>query len=194
MKFQFLLNSDLLQDDKNHTKFYQEAIKSNSLIENGVDNEISIENLSDEFIKKTIDTKIQNITPDHYEFNLAGLDGGLRIQHRHKVIEHQCCSELNDYKNWRKILNEPCQEWTEIWIGHPQIFYRIKGKNIELSEYYDVLPEENVQIKFSLNKDVFSEKLKSELKKLEDFKKNLYRIIDNGNYLNKEVLKKALLA
>lgn len=96
--------------------------------------------------------------------------------------------------NWKKVVSEKTKKWKEIWIGHPSVFYRNKGNEIELSEYYEKNPkDENIKTKMTFNISDFIIELEKALLELDEFKQRVYRIIENGKYQNKEVLKKALI-
>jgi hypothetical protein len=192
---EFTLYSNPIQEEFNYTELYKKATEIGALIKvDEFNNELILSKVTDELLKATIDTHIEEIKSENYLDQIVPFDGGLRIESESLIIEHQCCSELNDYQNWAKIISEKSQKWKEIWIGHPSVFYRIKENEIELSEYYDDSPKEkDILVKMVLNKSDFVNGLEKALSELETFKENVYRIVDNGNYVNKEVLKKALI-
>ena len=194
-KIQYTLYSQPVQEEWNDTELYKKAIEINALIKvDDYNNELILSRLTDDLIIATIESHIEEIESVDYYEQIVPLDGGLRIEKDNLIIEHQCCSELNDYQNWRKIITEKSKKWKEIWIGHPSIFYRDKGNEIELSEYYDYEPKvKEIKTKLTFNKSEFINGLERANSELEFFKQKVYRIIENGNYENKEVLKKALI-
>ena len=194
-KIQYTLYSQPVQEEWNDTELYKKAIEINALIKvDDYNNELILSRLTDDLIIATIESHIEEIESVDYYEQIVPLDGGLRIEKDNLIIEHQCCSELNDYQNWRKIITEKSKMWKEIWIGHPSIFYRDKGNEIELSEYYDYEPKvKEIKTKLTFNKSEFINGLERANSELEFFKQKVYRIIENGNYENKEVLKKALI-
>ncbi len=194
-KIQYTLYSQPVQEEWNDTELYKKAIEINALIKvDDYNNELILSRLTDDLIIATIESHIEEIESVDYYEQIVPLDGGLRIEKDNLIIEHQCCSELNDYQNWGKIITEKSKKWKEIWIGHPSIFYRNKGNEIELSEYYDYEPKvKEIKTKLTFNKSEFINGLERANSELEIFKQKVYRIIENGNYENKEVLKKALI-
>jgi hypothetical protein len=153
-----------------------------------------VSKLTDEAIKAIINAHIKETLPENYDDELLPLDGGLWIQYDDKIIEYQCCSELNDYQEWEKIITEKSQTWEAIWIGHPWIFYRYKDIHIELSDYYEGTPEqEAIQTKMVFYRDDFIKKLQHELSVIQSFKARVYQVIDNGAYQNKDILKQKLI-
>lgn len=157
-------------------------------------NELILSKVTDDLISATIDSHIRDIESENYYDQIVPLDGGLRIEIDNLIIEHQCCSELNDYLNWKKIISEKSKKWKEIWIGHPSVFYRIKGCKIEISEYYEGNPKDKeIKAKMTFENTDFINGLSNVLSELEEFKEKVYRIVENGNYKNKELLKKALI-
>ena len=195
MTLNFILYSQPIQEELNHTDLYKSTVKNGSLLKvDNYNNEVLISKVSDELIEKTIESHIDEIESNNYEEELVPLDGGLRIEHNDLIIEHQCCSELNDYQNWEKVLIERSNNWKEIWIGHPTIFYRLTDDKIEFSEYYDDNPASNdITTKMVFEKADFFDQLTQSLAELKSFKERVYQIIDNGNYENKEILKLGLI-
>ncbi|WP_299438221.1 hypothetical protein [uncultured Aquimarina sp.] len=195
MTLNFILYSDPIQEEWNYMDLYKSAVKNGSLLKvDNYNNEVLISKISNELIEKTIESHIDEIESNNYEEELVPLDGGLRIEHNDLIIEHQCCSELNDYQNWEKVLIEQSNDWKEIWIGHPSVFYRLTDDKIEFSEYYDDNPaSKDITTKMVFEKADFFDQLTQSLAELKSFKKRVYQIIDNGNYENKEILKVGLI-
>ncbi len=174
-----------------------DAVRKTELYEE--DFYLIISQLYDELIQDIIDVHIQDILPENYAEHLLPLDGGLKIEINEQIIEPQCCSDINDYHNWQKILYESfdsSKDWQPLCIGHPHIFYRFNGNNIELSDYtdrYEVEFADDVKIKICLDKVEFLQALEKALAELQMFKQRVYQVIDNGDYQNKENLKKCLI-
>ena len=194
-KIEFILYSEPIQEEWNYTELYKKATEIGALIKvDKYNNELILSKVTDKLIIATIKSHIDEIEPKNYYDQIVPLDGGLRIEKDNLLIEHQCCSELNNYVNWKKIVSEETKKWKEIWIGHPSVFYRYKGNEIELSEYYEENPkDEDIKTKMAFNKSDFIIELEKALLEMDEFKQRVYRIIENGKYQNKEVLKKALI-
>jgi hypothetical protein len=194
-KIEYILYSQPIQEEFSDTELYKKATEIDALIKvDNYNNELILSKITDDLIIATIKSHIEEIEPKDYYDQIVPLDGGLRIEKDNLIIEHQCCSELNDYLNWEKIISKKSKVWKEIWIGHPSVFYRNIGNEIELSEYYDVTPKEKeIKTKMTFNETDFINELKRANSELEVFKQKVYRIVENGNYENKEVLKKALI-
>ena len=194
-KFDFILYSDLIQEEWNNTELYKKANESGALIKiDDYTNELILSKVSDELIIETINIHIEEIEPKNYHDQISPFDGGLRIVKNGMIIEHQCCSELNDYLNWKKIITDKTAKWKEVWIGHPSIYYRYNGNEIELSEYYDINPNyEDIEIKMTFEISEFLFNLEKALLELYKFKERVYKLIEQGNYQNKEILKKLLI-
>lgn len=50
------------------------------------------------------------------------------------VLSTQCCGDLSNLQEWEQIFTSPANEWKMLWIGHPVVYYRYNGSNIEFSE------------------------------------------------------------
>jgi hypothetical protein len=190
MKMYFTLYSEAL---KQHTDFLVEAIRCKALMENERGElELVISKVSDKLIDLFVREYIACLEPEEYDEKLPPLDGGLRIEEAGAVIEHQCCSELDDYLAWAEILKVRAAHWTEIWIGHPWIYYRIEGPSIYLTDYCEDLPD-NMDYKFVFDKEIFFAKLRGQLISLYEFGYKLRRYVQQGDFQKKEVLLGKLL-
>lgn len=218
--FEFIIYSSIFcqvtynffPEEEYHNHFskerYDKAVANNVLRtfdDYTYDNEVIIAKLTgdgsdtNDIIKAIIDDHIEEVMPENYIEELLPLDGGLKIEINEQIIEPQCCSDINDYHNWQKILAESLdsiKNWQPLWIGHPHIFYRLNGNNIELSDYtdrYEVEFADDVKVKICLDKVEFFQALEKALAQLQAFKQRIYQVIDNGDYQNKENLKKCLI-
>ena len=195
MNVYFTVYSPILLQGLEDTLAFKEAEECGALIKvNHYDYEMVISKMSDNLIEAVILAHIEGMAPQEYKEQLLPIDGGLRIEHDDLVIEHQCCSEINDYQNWERIVDEQASEWKEIWIGHPSIYYRIAGNEIQFSQYYDTNPHhDQIEVRMTLDKIEFLEKLKIALDDLKVFKKRILSIIENRDFQNKEELARNIM-
>ena len=194
-KIDFVFYSYPIQEEFKDTALYKKAAGLGALINfDTYNNVLSISKVTDELIKATIDSHIEDTESKNYEEELPPFEGGLRIEKDDLSIDYQCCADLGDAVEWEKVISKKSQTWKQIWIGHPWIFYRYNGVNIELSEYYDDIPDDDdIQGKMTWSRGAFATELNQALADLEIFKERLYKVIDAGNYDNKEVLKRKLI-
>lgn len=186
----FVVNSPTIESGNENNEAVEEAIRVNALIEGyEIDYEIKLANISDQLLELVIRDHIGRFVSQDEITTVPGLEGGLRIEYQNKAIYPQCCGEVSDYINWAEILREAPTNWKEIWIGHPCIYYRVDKGRIYLSDYYepDGLPDE-VKVKFDFNRQEFSQALAECLKKVEVFKQKIEKVINRGNFPDKEVL------
>jgi hypothetical protein len=195
MKIRFTIYSSLFDKWLNESELYRKAIYQNVLIDtNEYENELILAKLTPELIDPIIRNHIEDISPKDYDDKLMPFEGGLRIESRSEIIESQCCGDINDYKNWEKLMVKEISSWQDIWIGHPWIFYKFDQHSIFFSEYYDnAIDIDKIKIKLTLQKEKFKEALADELDNIKDFKIKLGRVIDQGNFENKETLKRTLI-
>lgn len=185
MKMYLTLASESL---KNNTDALAEAIRCSALMENERgDPELLLSMLSDQLLDSFIHGHIAGVEPAYYEEKIVPLDGGLRIEEAGEIIEHQCCSEFDDYMIWEFILDKQATDWTEIWIGHPWIYYRVDGPWIYLSDYCEDIPH-NTDFRFAFDKGNFLTALRTRVGEAQRFKIRLQEIVKKGAFLNKEVL------
>lgn len=114
---------------------------------------VDIETIDDENLKIILKIIFENVEIEGTDF-LSSFNGGLILMKNDDVlIEPTCCSDLENLKNWQYIFENDSAEWSELWIGHPWIFYKKKNGKIQFSDYTeDMLSElENIQSVFEVD-------------------------------------------
>jgi len=116
---------------------------------------IDIETIDDEnlkiILKIIFDDKDIDIEEENY---LMLFDGGILLKKDNELLlEPQCCADLEDIKNWEYIFENSSSDWSQLWIGHPWIFYKKENGKIQFSDYTeDLLNEwENRQSVFEVD-------------------------------------------
>lgn len=150
-----------------------EAIRSNALMENERgDPELLLSQISDWLLDLFTHVHTAGTEAEHYEKEIPPLYGGLRVEEVGSVIEHQYCSAFDDYMIWAFILDKQATEWTEVWIGHPWIYYRIDGPFIYLSDYCENIPK-SAECRFAFDKNDFLSVLRTRVNEAQVFKDRL---------------------
>lgn len=114
---------------------------------------VDIETIDDENLKIILKVIFENVEIDGTDF-LSSFNGGLILMKNDDVlIEPTCCSDLENLKNWQYIFENDSAEWSELWIGHPWIFYKKENGKIQFSDYTeDMLSElESIQSVFEVD-------------------------------------------
>lgn len=114
---------------------------------------VDIETIDDENLKIILKIIFEYVEIEGTDF-LSSFNGGLILMKNDDVlIEPTCCSDLENLKNWQYIFENDSAEWSELWIGHPWIFYKKENGKIQFSDYTeDMLSElENIQSVFEVD-------------------------------------------
>lgn len=114
---------------------------------------VDIETIEDENLKIILKVIFENVEIEGTDF-LSSFNGGLILMKNDDVlIEPTCCSDLENLKNWQYIFENDSAEWSELWIGHPWIFYKKENGKIQFSDYTeDMLSElESIQSVFEVD-------------------------------------------
>lgn len=143
---------------------------------------IDIEMIDDENLEIILEVNLKEINPEETEDMMTAFDGGIVLIEEDKTwVLPTCCGDIGNIKEWKKILEDKTEEWNELWIGHPWIFYKkVKGK-IQLSGYSDISIKDSKNIQTLIEVDEL--KLKTELEKAEkqqiNFKNRISKILEN---------------
>lgn len=93
------------------------------------------------------------------------MSGGIVLKHKNQfLIEPTCCGDIGNIYEWLNIIEEEKKNWSQLWIGHPWVFYKKDKDLILFSQYYEKNIEEIKDIKISFQTDC--KNLKSQLKVL----------------------------
>lgn len=156
-------------------------------------NLVNIENIDDESLQMIVAAKLTEVefnAPEERGFVLS-FDGGIVVKKEDEVlIEPSCCGDLENIENWEKVLEKRSSGWTEIWIGHPWIFYKKENGIISFSDYTEANMNEvkDLKTKFDVKESVFQAGLEKVIHHQIRFKNRILNILKNMNIDNAETI------
>ncbi|WP_051349345.1 hypothetical protein [Chryseobacterium gregarium] len=127
---------------------------------------VDIETVDDENLKIILKVVFNDVETEDEDY-LMLFNGGLILKKDDEILlEPTCCVDLADLKDWEYIFENNSSGWSQLWIGHPYVFYRKNEGKIEFSEYTELtLSElENIQPVFEVNES----ELKTEINKMRE--------------------------
>ncbi|SHM00621.1 hypothetical protein [Chryseobacterium contaminans] len=152
-------------------------------------NLVNIENIDDESLETIVAAKLTEVEfydPDERGFVLS-FDGGIVVKKDDEVlIQPSCCGDLENIENWEKVLEKRSSGWTEIWIGHPWIFYKKENGIISFSDYTEanINDLEDVKTKFEVEEEDFKDELDKMIYQQVRFKNRISDILKKMNIEN----------
>lgn len=110
-----------------------------------------------------IKNELKDIDLKDYEEQIGRICGGIAIKIGNEfLIEPTCCGDIGNIQEWQSIFEDGNDNWQELWIGHPWVFYKKTGGEIEFSDYYESNLENLQEVKSILK--VQGSELKEKLK------------------------------
>jgi len=88
--------------------------------------ELSIKHFDEELLAVIVDDYISELSDSKSQYERTSFDAGFQITLNGKRIDYNCCGEFCKYINWESILTNKKSIWTELWIGHPWIYYKME--------------------------------------------------------------------
>lgn len=145
---------------------------------------VDINSISNLELKEILKCNLKDFDPDDFEEQVSRIYGGVVIKIENEfVIEPTCCGDIGNLYEWEKIFGQLNQNWTELWIGHPWIYYRIENGEVEFSDYYEAnfadikdmksllkLPFDDLRKKLAVIKkeqDTFGKRIQNALEEME---------------------------
>lgn len=143
-----------VSDSPNPEEWYKHWIKAVSTIDldfHTLDGEsyfVDIETIDDRNLKIILEVDLQEIDLDDFKDQIMPFDGGIVLKENDKIlIKPTCCGDIGNIKEWQRILENESKEWSDLWIGHPFVFYKKENGKIQFSDYSDLNLNEFLDIK-----------------------------------------------
>lgn len=109
---------------------------------------VDINSIKNSELEEILKSELRDVELDNFEEQIGSICGGIVLKTENDfLIEPTCCGEIGNLYDWEEIFEKPSTKWTQLWIGHPWIFYRVEDDKIQFSDYYEVKIEEIENIK-----------------------------------------------
>jgi len=133
---------------------------------------VDIETVDDENLRIILKVVFNDVETEDEDY-LMLFNGGLILKKDDEILlEPTCCVDLADLKDWECVFENNSSGWSQLWIGHPYVFYRKNEGKIEFSEYTELMLSEleNIQPVFEVNES----ELKTEINKMKERQINFH--------------------
>ncbi|MBF7092487.1 hypothetical protein IUY40_13185 [Flavobacterium sp. ALJ2] len=142
---------------------------------------VDINTINDNSLKIILQKALEEIDIENIDDEILPFNGGIILKiNDQKFIEPNCCCDIGNLTEWLNILIAKKEEWHQLWIGHPWVFFKTVNDLIYFSDYTDENNSQNIKEKFSVSKSSFERELKKTQLLQEDFrlriKKNIIEL------------------
>lgn len=130
--------------DKNLDRL--EAIRKGSYL-------VDIQTINDTELATILENELKDVELWDFEEQVGRINGGIVLEDNNiTYIEPSCCGDIGDINGWESIFENGLNQWHQLWIGHPWVYYRKDNGIISFSNYTESNPEhdENIDILFRL--------------------------------------------
>lgn len=154
-----------------------------------------MDSIGEHELEEILKKELQEVELEEFEDQVSILSGGIAIKENNSVlIEPTCCGDIGNIVGWESIVETESKGWTQLWIGHPWIFYKKDNGFIEFSDYTNANLEDFEATKIVLT--IAEVELKSALKKMRkqqnDFEANIRKTLDKMGILHAEGIAKLM--
>lgn len=157
---------------------------------------VDIDNINDAnleiIINKVLEDKDDS---EELEEQIGKLNGGIAIKNDNCfVIMPTCCGDIGNIIEWESIFDNNSNNWSQLWIGHPWIFYKRRNGIIEFSDYTDLNIEELKEIKtvFSISEIILKSQLSILRKQLYNFDDKVRMVLERLEIPNAKIISNLL--
>ncbi|GGG04275.1 hypothetical protein GCM10011344_00770 [Dokdonia pacifica] len=99
---------------------------------------VDINKIGESELKTILKKELKDVDLSNIQEGVSQIIGGIVILENDKIIlEPTCCGDISDIRNWEEVGNAQLNKWTQLWIGHPWIFYKRIDNYIAISDYTD---------------------------------------------------------
>lgn len=97
---------------------------------------VDIDTLGETELEVILRQTLEEVLPEEWDEHLYMMCGGVCLFEQDiLVLAPSCCGDMNSLSDWDEILDHASDTWTELWIGHPWVYYRRDKDMIEFSNY-----------------------------------------------------------
>ena len=154
---------------------------------------VDINNIGDSELKTIIKKELKDVDLSDFQEYVGQIIGGIVIVENDKImLEPTCCGDISDIQNWEEIEKSELNKWTQLWIGHPWIFYKRTNNQIAISDYTDYNLEDfkDISEKYTISEEKLLSEIKASRNNQIEFEKRISKIlselkINNANEIAK---------
>ena len=109
---------------------------------------VDIETINDNELEEILRNELNKIGLEDFKDRVSIICGGIVVEEGDDLlIEPTCCGDIGNIVEWEGIFESESNDWTQLWIGHPWLFYRKENGYVEFSDYTDLNLEDFKDIK-----------------------------------------------
>ena len=153
---------------------------------------VDVNDIKDRELKIILEKELYDIDLSDYKEYVGEIIGGVVVKNNNRVIiEPSCCGGLSDIKSWEEIRNIQQNIWTQLWIGHPWLFYKkIMVIFYSLFSDYNLDDFKDISAKHILPEHILLDEIKTIRICIDRFEKQISKVlkemsIDNANEIAK---------
>ncbi|MCD9014467.1 hypothetical protein [Parachryseolinea silvisoli] len=156
---------------------------------------VDIRTLRDDDLVEILKNELKEVELLDFEEQVGKINGGIVLMDNNEIyIEPTCCGDIGNMKEWEKISQHASNQWNELWIGHPWIFYRKDNQFIEFSNYTESNPKDFNENEILVR--VSQSELQTEFKKIveqqNDFEFRIRKTLDRMGIAHAEQISKLM--
>ncbi|WP_452601472.1 hypothetical protein [Pontimicrobium sp. MEBiC06410] len=156
---------------------------------------VDINNIGDSELKTILKKELEDVDLSDFKEYVGQIIGGIVIVKNGKIIiEPTCCGDISDIQNWEEVGNAEFNKWTQLWIGHPWIFYKRTDNYIAVSDYTDYNLEDfkDISEKHKFSEQEFLSEIKISYKIQIEFENRISKILKEMGINNADEIAKLM--
>ncbi len=156
---------------------------------------VDIETIKDAELEEIVSNELKEVEWKDFEEQVHRMSGGIVVKENGvSCIEPMCCGDIGNMNGWLAIFEAQPNEWTQLWIGHPWLYYKRENDMVAFSDYTESTPADfsGLEVHFQFAEEEFKQELQKIAGQLKRFELRIRAILDKMGILNAERIAKLM--
>ncbi len=156
---------------------------------------VDIETIKDAELEEIVSNELKEVEWKDFEEQVHRISGGIVVKENDvSRIEPMCCGDLVNIQEWMGIFEAKPNDWTQLWIGHPWLYYKRENGMVAFSDYTDSTPADfsGLEVHFQFSEEEFKQELQKIAGQLKRFELRIRAILDKMGMLNADRIAKLM--
>lgn len=134
--------------------------------------------INDAALEEILKNELEGVDLMAYNEQVGRISGGVVLSLDEKiVIAPNCCGDIGDLAGWEAIIRVGTGEWKQLWIGHPWVYYRVRGELVEFSDYTEKEKTADLSVLVTVSRKKLAEELQLLRLEQDQFEKRIESVL-----------------
>jgi hypothetical protein len=156
---------------------------------------VDIRTINDDELAEILKHQLRDVELSEFEEQIGIISGGIVLEENGVIyITPNCCGDIGNIEGWERIFEKRLSEWSQLWIGHPWIYYRNNNGLIEFSDHTESSLEDlkDIKVLIGISEVDLQRKVAGIRKQQDHFEYSIRKALDKMGIENAERISKLM--